>query len=147
MKTKFSLYWFLVVFAIFAIHVLFTINREPIGHIRGNKSYPTFKNVFRNEKYQNCSSLPDIRFISTFKSDWYNISTRGEVSVYSAYLIGINVIKIIGMSENKELFPFCQMWIKTGGDTLSLVSVHQARVIFLPESHKKRYLFSFKFLC
>ena len=140
MKAQLSFNWFLVVFATLAIHVLFILNRDPLCQIKGNNSYPTFYNVFQMKKYQNCSSVPDLSFISNFPSDWYNISSHGEVYVYSAYVTGINVLKIIGIAENKELFPFCQMWTKKEDGTLSLVAVHQARVVFQPESHKKRYL-------
>ena len=140
MKSNVYCFWFLVVFAIIVINALFIINEDSRGIMRESNSHPKFDNVFLNEKYQNCSSLPRIPFISSFQSDWYNISSRGEVAVYSAYLEGINVLKIIGIAEDRELSPFCQMWTQT-----ELVSVHEARVIFLPEAHKKRYLLCFLF--
>ena len=140
MKSNLYCFWFLAVFAIIVINALFIINQDSRGIMRGSNSRPKFDNVFLNEKYQNCSSLPRIPFISSFQSDWYNISSRGEVAIYSAYLEGINVLKIIGIAEDRELSPFCQMWTQTEGGMYALVSVHEARVIFLPEAHKKRYI-------
>ena len=130
-------YWLLAAIAVIIILKLFIESKDILGNISKGNSYLKIHHMFLNEKYRNCKSRK-MPLSSSFQSEWHNATTDGKVLVYSAYTIGTNVLTIIGIAEWRELFPFCQMWSKTESGYLSLVSVREAKIIYLPEAHKKR---------
>ena len=92
----------------------------------------------RNSRFKN-KNCTKLRFPNStnFHGRWQKVSSAGTAYVYSVFKIG-STFRIIGAAERRELFPFCQIWHKHPQGHVSLTSVHEAKIIYLPEDHKKR---------